>query len=137
MNPLTIIAASAVCTAAGIAAEPFSKTIISVTRNLRVEECEIRGEEVTPGSPGWSVKKVMLHGGKQEGVDVIHVSNGRFQFSVIPTRGMGVLSVTMGDVRLGCEHIILTQIGPDQDFFFDLFEKKLAPALRGSRKKAA
>jgi G6PDH family F420-dependent oxidoreductase len=34
-------------------------------------------------------------------------------------------------VRLGCDHIILTQIGPDQDFFFDLFERKLAPALRG------
>lgn len=39
--------------------------------------------------------------------------------------------------RLGCDHIILTQIGPDQDFFFDLFEKKLAPALRDSSSKAA
>lgn len=38
-------------------------------------------------------------------------------------------------IRLGCDHIILTQVGPDQEFFFDLFERKLAPALR--RKKAA
>jgi G6PDH family F420-dependent oxidoreductase len=38
-------------------------------------------------------------------------------------------------VRLGCDHITLTQVGPDQDFFFELFERKLAPALRG--KKAA
>jgi len=37
--------------------------------------------------------------------------------------------------RIGCDHIILNQIGPDQDFFFDLFEKKLAPALR--KKQAA
>ena len=36
---------------------------------------------------------------------------------------------------IGCDHIILTQIGPDQDFFFELFERKLAPALR--TKKAA
>jgi G6PDH family F420-dependent oxidoreductase len=36
---------------------------------------------------------------------------------------------------IGCDHIILTQIGPDQDFFFELFERKLAPALRA--KKAA
>lgn len=36
---------------------------------------------------------------------------------------------------LGCDHIILNQIGPDQDFFFELFERKLAPALR--TKKAA
>jgi hypothetical protein len=31
----------------------------------------------------------------------------------------------------GYDHIILSQIGPDQDFFFDLFERKLMPALRG------
>ena len=36
---------------------------------------------------------------------------------------------------IGCDHIILNQIGPDQDFFFELFERKLAPALRA--KKAA
>ena len=36
---------------------------------------------------------------------------------------------------LGCDHIILNQIGPDHDFFFELFERKLAPALRA--KKAA
>jgi Domain of unknown function (DUF4432) len=42
-----------------------------------------------------------LHGGKQEGVEVVVVDNGKLQFTVIPTRGMGVLSVTMGDVRLG------------------------------------
>jgi G6PDH family F420-dependent oxidoreductase len=36
---------------------------------------------------------------------------------------------------IGCDHIVLTQIGPDQDFFFELFERKLAPALRA--KKAA
>jgi alkanesulfonate monooxygenase SsuD/methylene tetrahydromethanopterin reductase-like flavin-dependent oxidoreductase (luciferase family) len=36
-------------------------------------------------------------------------------------------------VAIGCDHIILTQIGPDQDFFFDLFERKLAPALRAMK----
>ncbi|MBY0319439.1 MAG: TIGR03557 family F420-dependent LLM class oxidoreductase [Reyranella sp.] len=41
--------------------------------------------------------------------------------------------------RVGCDHIILTQIGPDQDFFFELFERELAPALRGRKghRKAA
>jgi G6PDH family F420-dependent oxidoreductase len=38
-------------------------------------------------------------------------------------------------IKMGCDHIILTQIGPDQDFFFEMFENKLAPALR-SRKAA-
>ena len=38
-------------------------------------------------------------------------------------------------VALGCDRIILNQIGPDQDSFFELAEKRILPALRG--KKAA
>ena len=49
----------------------------------------------------WSINKRTLHGGKQEGVELIEVDNGRLQFRVIPTRGMSILDVTLGDVRLG------------------------------------
>ncbi len=38
-------------------------------------------------------------------------------------------------VAVGCDHIILNQIGPDQESFFELAERKLLPALRA--KKAA
>jgi G6PDH family F420-dependent oxidoreductase len=43
-------------------------------------------------------------------------------------------------VDAGYDHIVLTQIGPDQDYFFDLFERELKPALRArktARRKAA
>jgi G6PDH family F420-dependent oxidoreductase len=33
-------------------------------------------------------------------------------------------------IDAGYDHIVLTQIGPEQDFFLDLFERELAPALR-------
>jgi galactose mutarotase-like enzyme len=112
MIPVTIIAAFAVCTATSVAAEPFQKTLISVRDNLRVNEATISGNDVTPGKPGWSVKKRTLHGGKQEGVEVIVVDNGRLQFTVIPTRGMGVLSVTMGDVRLGWDSPVKEVVHP-------------------------
>jgi G6PDH family F420-dependent oxidoreductase len=36
-------------------------------------------------------------------------------------------------VQVGCDHIILLQVGPDQDYFLDLFERKLAPALRNRK----
>jgi G6PDH family F420-dependent oxidoreductase len=36
-------------------------------------------------------------------------------------------------VALGCDHIVLNQIGPDQDFFFKFFAEKLEPALRARR----
>jgi len=54
-----------------------------------------------PDVPSFSVAKKTLHGGKQEGVDVIEVDNGRLRFVVIPTRGMSILKVESGDVRLG------------------------------------
>jgi Domain of unknown function (DUF4432) len=78
-----------------------SKKLTSVKDNLRVEQWEARAGDFISGAEGCSVRKRTLHGGKQEGVDAIVVDNGRLTFTVCPTRGMGVLSVTMGDVFLG------------------------------------
>jgi G6PDH family F420-dependent oxidoreductase len=36
-------------------------------------------------------------------------------------------------VQAGYDHLILVQIGPDQGYFIDLFERKLAPALRNRK----
>jgi hypothetical protein len=38
-------------------------------------------------------------------------------------------------VEAGYDHIILVQVGPQQDAFIDFFERELAPALR--KRKAA
>ena len=45
--------------------------------------------------------KRTLRGGLSDGVDVIEVDNGRFRFTVIPTRGMGLWRASCGDVSLG------------------------------------
>ena len=84
-----------------VAAQPCSKKLTSVEDNLRIEEWEAGAGDLIPGAQGWSVRKITLHGGRQEGVDAIVVDNGRLKFTVCPTRGMGVLSVTMNDVYLG------------------------------------
>jgi Domain of unknown function (DUF4432) len=83
------------------ATKHLSKKLTSVKDNLRIEQWEARAGDFISGAEGWSVRKRTLHGGKQEGVDAIVVDNGRLTFTVCPTRGMGVLSVTMGDVFLG------------------------------------
>ena len=36
-------------------------------------------------------------------------------------------------VKAGYDHIILTQVGPQQDAVTDFFERHLAPALRGRK----
>jgi hypothetical protein len=65
-----------------------------------------------PGTTSWSVSKSTLHGGKQEGVDLITVNNGRLSFIVVPTRGMGVLRVELGDVRLGWDSAVKEVVHP-------------------------
>ena len=39
-------------------------------------------------------------------------------------------------VAAGFDHIVLTQVGPDQDYFLEVFQKELAPALRHKKKLA-
>ena len=49
----------------------------------------------------WSVTRKILKGGKQEGVELLTIDNGKLEISLIPTRGMGILDVKMGEIRLG------------------------------------
>jgi hypothetical protein len=65
--------------------------------NWQMTSRDARYESAMP----WSVKRFQLHGGKQEGCELIVLDNGKLQITIIPTRGMSVLEVKSGDVRLG------------------------------------
>ena len=78
-----------------VAAEPLRKKLTSVEDNVHTPAWN----EKTRG--GGYVRKQTLRGGKQEGVEIIVVSNGKLQFTVIPTRGMSIAEVLMDDTRLG------------------------------------
>src|SRR5436189_6389954 len=83
-------------------AEPFRERLISEERDLHLDEWKVSNYDILSKSkPAFSVKTATLRGGKQEGVDLITVDNGALRFTVIPTRGMGVLRVEAGDVLLG------------------------------------
>ena len=60
----------------------------------------------------WSVKHTVLRGGKQEGVELITIDNGNLVIRVIPTRGMGILDVRKGDVRLGWDSPVKKVVHP-------------------------
>lgn len=49
----------------------------------------------------WTIKKEVLHGGKQAGVDLITLHNGKMAIRVIPTRGMNIYDLQVDDFRLG------------------------------------
>src|SRR5438552_18301564 len=82
--------------------QPFRRVLTSSERGihenswkLTPRDLKLRSKEI------WSVRKLTLHGGKQEGVDVIILNNGRLSITVVPTRGMSIARVDLGDVRLG------------------------------------
>ena len=79
----------------------FHEVLTSARANVGGDFWQIDSREVAGTPGGWSIRKFKLHGGKQEGVEVVEVNNGRLLFLVIPTRGMSVLRVDCGDVRLG------------------------------------
>jgi len=93
--------------------DAFSHVLTDTNRNVRVEKWETTMAEATPGCPvAWTIRKFVLHGGKQEGVDVIIVDNGKMQIAICPTRGMGILYATAGDVRLGWDSPVKEIVHP-------------------------
>ncbi len=93
--------------------EQFHQVLTSVERNIHLDSWQVTHREVDPASKTpWSVQKYTLRGGKQEGVDVITVDNGRLRFVVVPTRGMSVLKVEMGDIRLGWDSPVKEVVHP-------------------------
>ena len=60
----------------------------------------------------WSVTKTILKGGKQEGVELLTLDNGKLVIRVIPTRGMGILDIQMGDIRLGWDSPVKEVVHP-------------------------
>lgn len=95
------------------AAEPLQVTLTDVAENVYIESLHLTSDQVTPDCPhSWSVRKYVLHGGRQEGVEVIDVDNGKLRLRVVPTRGMSVQNVVSGDLRLGWDSPVKDMVHP-------------------------
>ncbi len=109
----TALAAISACFVASASAETFRQALISSSQNINVSGFEVTSKEATPDCPvAWSISKRTLHGGKQEGVEIIVLDNGKLQMTIVPTRGMGIHSVRMGDVRLGWDSPVTEIVHP-------------------------
>src|ERR1043166_7580456 len=94
-------------------AEPFREKILSAERGLHLDEWKVSNYDILSKSkPPFSIRQITLRGGKQEGVDLITIDNGVLKLIVIPTRGMGVLRVEAGDVRLGWDSPVTEVVHP-------------------------
>ena len=98
---------------ANVDTEPFRQTLTTASRNIHLDTWQTthRDFDFKSDAP-WSVQKYTLRGGRQEGVDVIVVNNGKLAFTVTPTRGMSVAKVEMGDIRLGWDSPVKEIVHP-------------------------
>ncbi len=76
-------------------------TLTDLEQDIYVDQATISPILVGGSATGYSVVKRTLRGGRRDGVDAIEVNNGRFQFIVLPTRGMGLWRARLGTLELG------------------------------------
>ncbi|QEG01368.1 hypothetical protein Mal15_54440 [Stieleria maiorica] len=79
--------------------------LTSAEQNIHQERWRLNGGQ-------WSVEKKTLHGGKQEGVDLITIDNGVLEIDLIPTRGMSIYEIRSGDIRLGWDSPVENIVHP-------------------------
>ena len=91
----------------------LSIDLISAKKNINVGNWSLSSAQVDMKSPlSWSVRKYNLHGGKQEGVEIVEINNGVLSILIIPTRGMNVLKVVGPDITLGWDSPVKEVVHP-------------------------
>ncbi len=87
--------------------------LTSVNRNIRLDSWHLSSRDL-PGkfAEPWSIRKYTLHGGRQEGVDLIEYESGSLRLVLSPTRGMSVIRVDRRDVRLGWDSPVKEIVHP-------------------------
>ena len=65
-----------------------------------------------PRRSAFSVRKERLRVGRQRGVELLHVSNGRLAATLCPTRGLGIIEAQCDGVRLGWDSPVREIVHP-------------------------
>ena len=95
-------------------ADQYRSVVISVEPGTHHETAEVTPATAgVPRDSSWSVVKRTLHGGRQEGVELITVDNGEIQIDIVATRGLSVLEVRRGDMRLGWNSPVKEVVHPN------------------------
>ena len=117
MRQTTIVLLAAICWlglgAADSRAADGERVLTSVKAGPGEPTWQLTSRDVKfESSAAWSVKRYALHGGKQEGCELLVLDNGKLQITIVPTRGMDVLEVKSGDVRLGWDSPVKQVVHP-------------------------
>lgn len=94
-------------------------TICDVARDEYLESLIVTPGKVGGQARGYRVTKRRLRGGLRDGVDLVEMDNGLLQVAVVPTRGMGIWEMRVGEFRIGWQAPVQ---GPVHPQFVRLFE---------------
>ena len=87
--------------------------LTDVEQRIWLDRFELDGSEIAARPDmAWSIKKYTMNGGLAQGVDVIEVNNGRFAFTVVPTRGMGLWKGTCDGCSVGWNSPVRGPVNP-------------------------
>src|ERR1700738_4072588 len=90
----------------------YSKVLTDAENGVSVKEWTLDPHEIANATGNWSVRKRVLSGGRQEGVEIIEVDNGLLRFSVVPCRGFNIWEAHVGNIRLGWDSPVREIVHP-------------------------
>src|SRR3954466_15825591 len=111
MRNIMVLTALLVCAGPALAAGEQTKLLIDADSNLATADWKISYAE-WGGKSAWKVALRTLHGGRQEGVQVIEGDNGVLTFPIVPSRGFEVWKAQAGSLRLGWDSPVKEIIHP-------------------------
>jgi hypothetical protein len=100
------------------AADEHAKVLTDAASNLSTASWKVSSAEWgSKNTPAWSIQLRTLHGGRQEGVQVIDVDNGAMTFTIVSTRGFEIWKAEVGrqgagKLRLGWDSPVKEIIHP-------------------------
>ncbi len=77
------------------------------TPELRLGEAELPAK-----ARGCRVVKHTMHGGLSDGVETVEIDNGKLSIVVLPTRGMGIWAMWLGEMRIGWKSPVRGPVHP-------------------------
>jgi len=86
--------------------------VTDVDQNLHVSELSITAADIQDAPAGFSVTKTTLRGGLSDGVEIIHVANGKLKFGILLSRGMSLTTASCEGVDFGWQSPVAGPVHP-------------------------
>jgi hypothetical protein len=86
--------------------------LTDVCKCIHTPELKLGEAELPAKARGCRVVKHTMHGGLSDGVETVEIDNGRLSVVVLPTRGMGIWAMWLGELRIGWQSPVRGPVHP-------------------------